>query len=193
MKLLFLGYKDCRLYDFLSSKFKVTQTEDVITLTDIKEMDYIISFGYKHIIKEDIILGAKNSIINLHISYLPYNRGADPNFWSFMDRTPKGVTIHYIDKGIDTGDIILQKKVVFTPGEDTLLKTYNRLIDEIQNLFIDNCNFILSDKVISFSQKTRGTFHLKKDLEKHANILSEGWDTDTIKITQQHREYTPDL
>ncbi|MCL0081308.1 hypothetical protein M1N64_03665 [Peptococcaceae bacterium] len=42
--------------------------------------------------------------INLHISFLPWNRGADPNFWSFIENAPVGVSIHYLDEGIDTGD-----------------------------------------------------------------------------------------
>ena len=108
MKILYLGYKDCKLYEFLKKNSFLTQTENKITVNDVKDVDHVISFGYKHIIKENIINACKNKIINLHISYLPYNKGANPNFWSFLDNTPKGVTIHYIDKGIDTGDILLQ-------------------------------------------------------------------------------------
>jgi len=182
MKILFLGYKNCRLYNFLSSRYDVIQTEDKIKIEDVKNVDYVISFGYKHIIGEDIICITKNPIINLHISYLPYNRGYHPNFWSFLEDTPKGVTIHYIDAGIDTGEIILQKEIVFDEEENTLAKTYNRLIGEIQDLFINNYNFILSGDATSTPQKNRGTFHLEKDLEKHTPLLTKGWDTETIKI-----------
>lgn len=45
------------------------------------------------------------------MSYLPYNKGTHPNYWSFIENTPKGVMIHEIDKGIDTGNIIVQKKI----------------------------------------------------------------------------------
>ena len=76
-------------------------------------IEMIISYGYRHIIKKSIIEYVKGNIINLHISYLPWNRGADPNLWSFLENSPKGVTIHYIDEGIDTGDIITQKKIRF--------------------------------------------------------------------------------
>jgi len=40
---------------------------------------------------------------------------ADPNVWSFIEKTPKGVSIHYLDAGIDTGDIIAQKLVETNP------------------------------------------------------------------------------
>ena len=52
-------------------------------------------------------------IINLHISYLPYNKGAHPNFWSFADNTPSGVTIHEVNENLDSGNIIFQKKIEF--------------------------------------------------------------------------------
>ena len=182
MKILFLGYKDCKLHNFLSTKYTVSQTEEKITLNDYRGVDYIISFGYKHIIKKSIIDLFQTNIINLHISYLPYNKGYHPNFWSFKDNTLKGVTIHLIDKDIDTGDILLQKEIIFSKEEDTLSKTYDRLIEEIQNLFIENFDNILSGNLKPKKQKGKGTFHYEKDLQKHKDILTEDWDTKTYKL-----------
>ena len=71
----------------------------------------------------------------MHISFLPYNKGADPNLWSYLENSPKGVTIHKIDKGINTGDILLQKEVQDNIETDTLKTSFNRLIDEIVILF----------------------------------------------------------
>ena len=51
----------------------------------------------------------KNSI-NLHLSYLPFNRGKNPNVWSIIESTPCGATIHKIDEKIDTGKIYVRKK-----------------------------------------------------------------------------------
>ena len=187
MNILFLGYKDCKLKEFLSKEYKVIQTEEKITLDSCEGIDYIISFGYKHIIKPPIIKKFKNNIINLHISYLPYNKGYHPNFWSFKDNTPKGVTIHLIDEGIDTGDILIQKEIIFSKEENTLSKTYDRLIDEIQNLFIDNYKSILSNNLKPSPQKSKGTFHYEKDLQKYKNILTENWNTKITKIMVKKR------
>jgi methionyl-tRNA formyltransferase len=112
MKILYLGYPENSIHSFLQTKGTVFQTQEKISF-EVNQFDWIISYGYSHIIKQDVIDSAKNSIINLHISYLPYNRGADPNFWSWLENTPKGVTIHQIDKGIDTGDIFIQKEIKF--------------------------------------------------------------------------------
>ena len=65
--------------------------------------DFIVSYGYRHILSKNILDLLPNKIINLHISYLPYNRGADPNFWSFMGHCcqynsrlwPKILSINY--------------------------------------------------------------------------------------------------
>jgi len=57
---------------------------------DLSKWDLIISYGYRHIISKHVIATAKRPIINLHIAYLPYNRGAHPSFWAFYDRTPSG-------------------------------------------------------------------------------------------------------
>tara|TARA_R110000787_G_scaffold71764_2_gene159740 strand:- start:2244 stop:2792 length:549 start_codon:yes stop_codon:yes gene_type:complete len=182
MKILFLGYKNCKVLNFLSSKYTVVQTEDKMTFDDYRGVDYIISFGYKHIINKQIIDLFHPNIINLHISYLPYNRGYHPNFWSFKDNTPKGVTIHLIDEGIDTGDILIQKEIIFSKEEDTLSKTYNRLIEEIQNLFIENCDNILKRNLKPKKQKVKGTFHYEKDLQKHKDLLTKEWNTKINKL-----------
>ena len=181
-KILFLGYENCKLHNFLKHHYDVIQTNKKITVKNLKNIDHIISFGYKHIIEEDVIKSFDNKIINLHISYLPYNRGCHPNFWSFLDDTPKGITIHYIDEGIDTGDILLQKEIKFKDEEDTLSKTYNRLIEEIQDLFIKNHFRILNNMIKPIPQKGKGTFHYKKDLEKHKHLLTENWNTKIKKL-----------
>ena len=110
-KILFLGYsqKETKLIDKLKEdqNYQIFNTKNKIRLKDLDNINFVTSFGYKHIISEDIL--KKKNIINLHISYLPYNKGAHPNFWSFAENTPSGVTIHKIDKGIDTGNIIYQK------------------------------------------------------------------------------------
>ena len=78
-----------------------------------KNIILIISFGYKRIIKKKILQKYnKIDFINLHMSYLPYNRGAYPNFWSFYKNSPKGVSIHLINKEIDKGKIIFRKKFI---------------------------------------------------------------------------------
>jgi methionyl-tRNA formyltransferase len=177
MNILFLGYKNCKLFNFLNNLYNVTHTEEAIKTEALEDFDWVISFGYKHILKSDFISRFYGKIINLHISYLPYNRGSHPNVWSFVEDTPKGVTIHLIDDGIDTGDILLQKIVKFSDSENTLSSTYKRLIEEIQNLFIENSDAILYNKIEPTPQIGEYSYHLVKDLNKIKHLLVDCWET----------------
>lgn len=140
-------------------------------------IDFAISHGYRHIIKDSIINRLHERIINLHISLLPWNKGADPNLWSFLDDTPKGVTIHYIDKGIDTGDIIVQKELFFQNEQETLATTYQKLQSEIVDLFKIHWPFIRDARCSRMKQVDGGTFHRSFDKKKYGNLLIDGWDT----------------
>ena len=183
MKILYLGYPQNPIHLFLKTKGMVFQTQEKINF-NIDQFDWVVSYGYSHIIKQDMIDKAKNPIINLHISYLPFNKGADPNFWSWLENTLKGVTIHQIDKGIDTGDILIQKEVKFK-GDETLSSSYEILKEEIENLFIESFDNIIKGCILPKKQNGKGTFHLKKDLNKYKYLLTQDWNTpvNQIKMT----------
>ncbi|MGM0601054.1 MAG: formyltransferase family protein [Candidatus Rifleibacteriota bacterium] len=179
-KILFLGPEEMPLIQWLQNQnYNVVQITDKISGEIIEEehFDFLISYGYRHIIKKDVLDKFPSRAINLHISYLPWNRGADPNFWSFIENTPKGVTIHYLDEGIDTGDIIVQKEVCFNSEVETLASTYQKLHQEIQDLFKQNWPYIKSGKCKRVKQPDGGTVHRKKDREKLEFLLENGWDT----------------
>ena len=143
------------------------------SLKDIEDFnpDHLISFGYRHIITPDII--HKYKIINVHIAFLPWNRGADPNFWSAYLNTPCGVTIHIIDEGVDTGDILVQKEMFF-PDEMTLRQTYDRLVREGWHLLFTNFEAILKGTLIPWKQPR---YHSVKDGRELIKRLPFGWDT----------------
>lgn len=173
-KVLFLGYPETQtgLIQVLKDQnCDVTWTAEKITTT--QGYDLVVSFGYRYILTKSLIDSSSAPIVNLHISYLPYNRGAHPNFWSFFDGTPSGVSIHLIDEGIDTGSILFQKYVNFKENEDTFSKTHKRLVQEIENLFITNVESIIKKTFVARPQRRKGTYHRVSDLPKE--FL--GWDT----------------
>ena len=116
---------------------------------------------------------------------MPWNRGADPNLWSFVENTPKGVTIHHLDEGIDTGDIIAQREVTFTNTHETLATTYQRLHAEIQELFKLHWHEIKAGTSARIQQSGEGSFHLSGDKESLAHLLSDGWDT-PVSVLQEY-------
>ncbi len=156
----------------------VVECSEPIDLAFLKSniVGFIVSHGYKHIIKPSIINYLPDRIINLHISLLPWNRGADPNLWSFLEDTPKGVTIHCLDDGIDTGDILAQQEVDYMP-EDTLRTSYERLSKTMEELFRRVWPNIRSGKQRSISQPQKGSYHRLSDRAKFEYLLTKGWNT----------------
>src|SRR5215470_9599709 len=82
-----------------------------------------VSFGY---VLRPEFLALFGSVLNLHPALLPHNRGAHPNVWSLVESTPAGVTLHHVDPGVDTGDIVAQAEVPVEPV-DTAETLYARL------------------------------------------------------------------
>ena len=167
MKILYLSEEvNKKFISFLEKKGNVTWIKDKIDPKTKLDFDIAVSYGYRHIISNEIIDKLNNNIINLHISYLPHNRGANPNYWSFKDNTPKGVTIHLVDEGIDTGPILVQKLCNFNNDEHTLESSYNILKDTIEKLFYESFDNIINGKINPKPQKGKGSFHYKSDLLK---------------------------
>ena len=177
-RVLFLGYNrsQTKLIDALvANNCLVDHTENKIE--SLSGYDCIISYGYQHILTQDVIDRYSCPIFNLHISYLPYNRGAHPNFWSFYDNTPSGVTIHLIDGGIDTGPIVKQRYVNFNESDDTFIKTYSVLKNSIESLFLEFLPLLLSDTWTAKTQRGVGTHHYKRDLPSNFS----GWNSNIVQ------------
>ena len=189
--ILFLGYnsEETSLISSLQREGR-TVVHSSAKIAWSNEFDLVISFGYRHIISQAQIDSSLAPIINLHVSYLPWNKGAHPNFWSHFDCTPSGVTIHEVDAGIDTGNIIYQKYVNFEQSEDTFALTCKRLLIEIEALFNQNIDTIISKNWQSSPQRRNGTTHRAKDLPAsfggwNSNIQKEISRLDDISIANQ--------
>jgi methionyl-tRNA formyltransferase len=174
-RVLFLGSGDyqSRIIKELESKSCVViQTDEKIFEID-KSIDLVISFGYRFIVDEHVILSSNIPMLNLHISLLPWNRGAHPVFWSFWDNTQSGVSIHIIDKGIDTGPILFQRPVFIDASKESFASAYNKLNLELVDLFIENITSILTEKLEGKPQHGKSTFHFKRNLPSDFS----GWNS----------------
>ncbi len=118
--------------------------------------DLIVVCGYKYIIPQEIFTLPKFGTINIHPSYLPAYRGQHVINWAIINgENETGVTIHFIDEGIDTGDIILQKKVPIS-FEDTAKTLHDKIYREACGLLIYLLNCVASGKQIQ-RKKQDGT------------------------------------
>jgi methionyl-tRNA formyltransferase len=187
LKILFLGGNLSRvLYEWLlETDEDAFYTEEKVDAGFVKDLspDMIISYNYRHILKKEVLSIPEKGSVNLHISYLPWNRGANANVWSFLEDTPKGVTIHLIDEGIDTGEILLQKEVVFDEDRETLKTSYENAHKEIQALFRENWNRIREGEIKPRKQSGEGTIHYVRDAGSFEPFIKEkGWDTPVSEI-----------
>ena len=193
-KILFLGYSESEtklINELRLNNYEVTTESDVIK--DTRGFDYVISYGYRHIISKEVILKSETPILNIHLSYLPYNRGSHPNFWAHFENTPHGVSIHVIDEGIDTGPILFQKYVNFEKSDNTFEKTYDKLRAEAEKLFLENLNQIFITPLEVTPQRGIGSSHKTSDLPSeflgwHSIILEEIARLDSISENSQAKK-----
>jgi len=74
------------------------------------QCDLICVASFPRIIPPNILARAKRGGLNVHGAILPKHRGPDPLFWTFFeDDKEAGVTVHWMDEGVDSGDIVLQR------------------------------------------------------------------------------------
>jgi methionyl-tRNA formyltransferase len=103
--------------------------------------DLLISLAGNEIFKQPLFKSAKYGVINLHSALLPKYRGLMPSFWVMRHNEKKtGVSVFFVDEGIDSGPIIVQKEL------SILDMTQAELIWELKYLgadaIIEACNLI---------------------------------------------------
>lgn len=89
------------------------------------DVDLFVSMSFNQIFKTEMINLPPYKTINCHAGKLPFYRGRNILNWALInDEKEFGITVHYLDEGIDTGDIILQKTYPITDKDDysTLLQ-----------------------------------------------------------------------
>lgn len=129
------------------------------------EADIAVSVLFGYILSPEFIEVFPRGCINLHPALLPYNRGAHPNVWSIVANTPAGVTLHYIDAGIDTGDVIAQKTVPVLVT-DTGATLYRRLEMEGLELFKNQWPSIRDGRASRSPQPAdSGSSHRARDVQ----------------------------
>lgn len=95
---------------------------DRAILNELKRFDveWVILSGFMRILGTEFLSKYNNKVINIHPSLLPKYPGLQAIQKAFQNvESETGVTVHYVNEGVDTGSIILQEKVTITP-EDTL-------------------------------------------------------------------------
>lgn len=135
-------------------------------------IDVVILAFWGGYIKDELLNMPKFGYINLHTSYLPYGKGKHPHYWSLVDEKPYGVTVMKIDSGLDTGQIIFQKKIEIS-WSDTGKSLYYKAMYAMAELLDEKKDEILNLNFDLIEQNGTGTFHYGKELEENSRIFLE--------------------
>jgi methionyl-tRNA formyltransferase len=128
------------------------------------ELDYIVGVHFPYIVPDTVLEIPRIGVVNLHPALLPYNRGWHTPSWAILDQTPAGATVHFMDSGIDTGDIVAQVEVEVHP-DDTALTLYGRILEAEVGLFEETWPLLASGDPPRREQvPAKGTSHTRSDL-----------------------------
>ncbi|MBI2416818.1 MAG: phosphoribosylglycinamide formyltransferase [Ignavibacteriales bacterium] len=85
---------------------------EVLSILLAKNVEYIVLAGFNRIISPFLLHHFPNKIINIHPADTKAYQGLHGYAWAFEQKLPvTKVTVHYVDEGIDTGNIIMQEEV----------------------------------------------------------------------------------
>lgn len=197
MKILYFTNPDIKDPNVIPDILRLAGDEVLCTYQKISiewildnKIEFIVSDRSRSLINKEVIEYLNRKIVNLHPSFLPWNKGYHPNYWSIKEGTPFGVTLHYIDEGIDTGNILAQTRLFYS-DEDTLRTTYERLRFAMVELFRIYWPLIKCGNLPDSPQiQSEGSFHYKKDFDGVMPTLEEGWDTKVKNINSLYKLVT---
>lgn len=131
------GVCECNSIPFL--RCRDINSDKVRALLIEMKPDICVISHLEKLIKPQLLSIPRLGFINLHPSLLPFYRGMAPQSWPIINGEKEtGVTVHYVNEGIDTGDIIIQEKIVITQ---------DMYVSDLQNKWIDVYRYIVVDAI----------------------------------------------
>lgn len=116
--------------------------------------DLFVSMSFNQIFKKEIINLPSLGVINCHAGKLPFYRGRNILNWALInDEKEFGITVHYIDEGIDTGDIINQRSYPIT-DKDTYQTLLELAYEECADILYESLVLIQEEKSERIDQST---------------------------------------
>jgi len=150
--------------------------------------DFIFSFQCRAILKKDLIKVPSEGVVNLHFAKLPKYRGCYPIAWALLNgENSIGVTWHYIDEGIDTGDIIYQRDIPVEPQDSA-----RSLFDKATSTCVEDIGKVLEmvfpGKAVQQKQNaTQATYYSKHSIDFNRNFVD--WNRPTEEVARFVRAF----
>jgi methionyl-tRNA formyltransferase len=162
----------------IETKFYQIKTQEALDWVKNFEPDVMFSLYYRDIIPHSILDIPPLGAINLHPSLLPKYRGTFAAPWVIINgEKSAGFTYHYILATVDTGNIILQKRVAVRQ-DDTALALYNRLLVEGTGSFNRVFDLVTKDHYQGRPQKGKSSYFGRK--VPFAGYINPSWSIEQI-------------
>lgn len=145
--------------------------------------ELIVVCHFEKVLKKNIINIPLLGCINLHPSLLPHYRGLSPQHWPIINGDDEtGITVHFINEGIDTGNIILQQKIKIESDmhvaslQQKMLVTYKHIVkDAIELIMAKKTTPILQNSsegsYYGKLQENQCTIELQKGCDAAYNLI----------------------
>ena len=192
--------------------FKLKNVNSITSINKISDYDcdVLVSMSFNQIFRKEIINLTRIGIINCHAGKLPFYRGRNILNWVLInDDKEFGITVHFVDEGIDTGDVVLQKTFPITDKDNynTLLETsykacasilYEALVKiaeenykRIQQKTIHPLGFYCGmrgegDEIINWNDTSRNIFNFIRSISKPGPIATTYNNNSEIKINNSN-------
>lgn len=134
--------------------FQPQKINNEVSIAKLKKIspDVIVVVAYGQILKEEILTLPKYGCINVHASLLPKYRGAAPINWVIIKgEKMTGITTMHMEKGLDTGDMLLKKETPIGENE-TAGELHDRLMEIGANLLVETLTGLEQDSIIKIPQ-----------------------------------------
>jgi len=198
----------CQKYKIDYLKYRDINSNNCLKKIKKYNCDLFISMSFNQIFKNKIINLPPLKTINCHSGKLPFYRGRNILNWALInDEKEFGITVHYIDEGIDTGDIILQETFPISDSDDysTLLqkayekcpillykavkKIKNGTVKIVKQASIHPTGFYCSqrkegDEIIKWNQSSRDIFNFIRAISKPGPQARSSLDNNEVIINK---------
>jgi len=136
---------------------------DVLSIVDKHNPDLIAVFGTS-LIRGELLERGRLGIVNLHGGLSPEYRGADCTFWALYNKEPEkvGCTIHYINAGIDTGDLIAHVSPEIKETDDELTLFW-RAVRDSSSIYTELLDRLEQGERFGTTQTSKGRLYQVKD------------------------------
>lgn len=164
------------------------KTPEAVSELEKYEADVYVVAAFGQILSRQILEMPKFGCINIHASLLPKYRGAAPINQCIIDgERETGVTIMQMDAGVDTGDILTQKKVILEDKE-TAQTLFDKLARAGADLIVETLPMIERGEITPIKQDERLASHVKM-MDKSMGRID--WAQDAVCIERLVRGLDP--